>query len=159
MCGPCPHIGHRASDTAPGIQALRGPPLKAQVLRGKDLRFDRGNDHRGDLVLDREDVGNGAIVTLGPDMRAGRGIDELARNAQAIAGLANASFQNILHAKVSGDLADVGGLSLVGEARIAGDHEEPPQLRQGGNDIFCDAVAEIILLRVSAHVLERKNRN
>ena len=45
-------------------------------------------------------------------------------------------------------------LALVDEGRVARDDEEPAQLRQRGDDVLADAVGEIILLRLAAHVGE-----
>ena len=47
-----------------------------------------------------------------------------------IAGLAHAAFQHVAHAELAPDLLHVDGAALVGEARIAGDHEQPAQARQ-----------------------------
>ena len=105
--GPRPDVRHRTNDATPGIEAFGRPFLNAQVLGGEDLRLDRGNDFLGYLVLHLEDVGNGAIIAFSPDMRAGRGVDELARYAQAFAGLADTSLEHIANPEVAGDLAHV----------------------------------------------------
>ena len=52
---------------------------------------------------------------------------------------------------------DVAG--LVGERRIARDDEEPAHLGERSQDILADAVAEIFLLGVIAHVLEGEHRD
>ncbi len=48
---------------------------------------------------------------------------------------------------------------LVGEGRVAGDHHEPALLRQRGKDVLADAVAEIVLRGITAHVLEGEHRD
>jgi hypothetical protein len=52
-------------------------PLRAFDLRVLQLRRDRANDARGDLLLQFEDVVEGALETLGPEMPPGRRIDQL----------------------------------------------------------------------------------
>ena len=42
--------------------------------------------------------------------------------------------------------------ALVGEARVARDHEQPAQPREAGDDVFGDPVGEVLLLGVAAHV-------
>ena len=51
----------------------------AEPLLGIEVRLDRGDDALGDLVLDGEDVAQLAVVSLGPDVLAGLGVDELRR--------------------------------------------------------------------------------
>ena len=53
------------------------------------------------------------------------GVDQLAGDAHAVAGLAHAAFEHIAHAEFAADLLHIDRLALVGEARIAGDDEEP----------------------------------
>src|SRR5204862_7171689 len=42
---------------------------------------------------------------------------------------------------------------------MPGDHEEPAQLRERGNDVFADTVRKIFLISIAAHVGEGKHRN
>ena len=67
---------------------------------------------------------------------------------------AHASFEDVADAEAFPDLADVDVLALEGERGIAGDNEELPKLGERGDDVFRNAVGEIFLLRVAAHVGE-----
>jgi len=144
----------RADDEIPRVQIARRLVADAEILGDIDLRFDRGDDRAGDLVLDGEHVVELAFILGGPDLIAGCGIGELCSDANPLATLADAAFEHVAHAEFLGDLLDVNGPALVGEGGIAGDHEEPPHLRQGRENILADAVAEILLLGIVAHVLE-----
>ena len=42
-------------------------------------------------------------------------------------------------------------------ARIARNHEQPADTRQRGDDLLYDAIGEVVLLGVAAHVLERED--
>ena len=77
-------------------------------------------------ILQIEYVLDLALETLGPDMRRGRGVDELPGDADARARLAHAAFQHVAHAKLAADLLHVDGAALVGEGRIARDDEDVP---------------------------------
>ena len=55
------------------------------------------------------------------------------------------------------DFLDVHHLALEREGGVARDHEQRRDLRQIGDDVLGDAVAEIFLLRIAAHVDERKH--
>ena len=74
-------------------------------------------------------------------------------------GLANAALDHIGDAQFLGDLLQVHRLALVGEDGIAAEHEQARNLRQVGDDVLGDAVAEELLLGVVAHVGERQDRH
>ena len=73
------------------------------------------------------------------------------------AGLADAPLEDVADAELAADGAHIHRLSLVGEHRVAGDHEEALELGQRGGDVLGDAVAEKLLLRIGAHVVERQH--
>src|SRR5215470_17025692 len=116
-------------------------------------RQDRDNRARY-LVLNSEDVDEFAVVSLGPTVRAGRGIDELRRDADAVAAAPNAALQYISCAQLPPDLPDIDRLALVLEGRIARDNHELRKPRQLGRNVLGNTVAEIVLLRIAAEVSE-----
>src|SRR5207244_3814797 len=99
------------------------------------------------------------IEAVGPEMSAGFRIDQLPSDAHPAAAFAHRAFEHIAHAHFTADLLHIDRLSLVREARIARDHEEPADARQGRDDLLDHAVHEIFLFRVAAHVLERQHRD
>ena len=90
-------------------------------------------------------------------MGAGRGVDQLGGDADAVAGAANAALQHVAHAKLAPDLPHVDGLALVPEAGVAGDDEQLGEPRQLRDDVLGDAVAEVFLIRVATHAGEGEN--
>ncbi len=122
-------------------------------------RFDDADNSLGDLILEIEDVVQGAVEAVGPEMRARFRLDQLSGDAQPIARFAYAALQHIAHAEFAPDLPDVDRLALVGEARIARDHEQPLDARQPGDDVLDHAVDEIFLLRIATHILKRQHRD
>ena len=123
-------------------------------LRGKYRR----NCPR-DLVLDREDVLQLAVVTLGPAMSARRCIDELRVDANTPGDPAYATFQDVAHTQFTADLSDINRLHVELKARVACDHEQVREPRQLSDDVVGNAVAEVFLLRVAAHVGEAEDSN
>jgi hypothetical protein len=112
----------------PGVQAIGRFAPGAKIFRSIDLRLDRRDDGLGDLILHREHIGEIAVVALGPDMAAGCDIVQLRGDADAVAALAHAAFEQVSHAKLLGDLLHVHGLALIRKRRVACDDEQPPQL-------------------------------
>ncbi len=133
--------------------SARHPP----ALLGRQRDLERGDDLTRDLVLDLEDVGQLAVVALGPDVAAGRPVDQLGRDPDAVAGLAHAAFERMPHAELAAHLPQIGGAALVGEGGVARDHQQTGDLGEVGDDVLGDPVGEILLLGVGAHVLERQH--
>jgi hypothetical protein len=109
------------------------------------------------VVLNGEDVGQLPIEPLRPEVPAGGRVDELRGDPDPAAGLADAALEDMTHAEALADLADIDVLALEGEGRVAGDDEKLRQLRQRGDDVLGNAVSEIFLLGIAAHVGERQH--
>src|SRR6266404_5281497 len=92
-------------------------------------------------------------------MSAVLAVDKLTGNAHTRAGFSNASFQDKADPELLSYLLNLHRFTLVSKRGIAGDDEEPGHLRQIGDDVLGDAITEIFLLRVAAHIVERENRN
>ena len=121
---------HAAQEVVIGVEAFGRLALCAFDFGAFKLMRDRADDALGDPILKLEDVVERAFIALGPEMAAGRCIDELSGNAHAVRRFADAAFQHIAHAQVAADLLHIDGPALVGEARIARDHEQPAYVRQ-----------------------------
>jgi hypothetical protein len=87
-------------------------------------------------------------------MGSGRRVDKLPRNPHAAACLSNTAFEDIAHPKLSPHLLHVYGLALVSEARIAGDDEQCLETGQCGDDLLNHPISKILLLGITAHILE-----
>ena len=90
-------------------------------------------------------------------MKPGCCVDQLRRNPHPVADLPDAALEDIAYAQLAADLFHIDRLPFVRERRVARDDEEPAQPRQRGDDVLGDAVGEVLLLGVSAHVDERKD--
>ena len=129
-------------------------PAEADLLGLGELHRHGANDLLGDLVLEGEDVADLAVVALGPEVIAGGRVHELRRDAHAVARTLHAALQDVAHAEVAAHLADLHRPALVGEDRVARDDEEPGHLREPGDQVLGDTVAEVVLRRVLAQVRE-----
>ena len=103
--------------------------------------------HRSrDLVLDRKDVREFTVICLGPQMEAVLSADELCRDPELVAGTAHAPLQHVIHAERRADIAQVFVLSFVRKARSTSGNFETRDSYQRVQDLFGDAVGEVILV-------------
>jgi hypothetical protein len=111
-----------------------------------------------DLVLYGEDVGEIAVVAVGPDMPASLDLDQLRGDADPVAGFAQTAFEHIANAQFAPDFFHIDRATLVDQARTAGDDEQRRIARQCGDDVLGDAIGEELLVGIGAHVLEWQHR-
>src|SRR6476660_7096742 len=90
-------------------------------------------------------------------MGTGRCIDHLPGHANATAGLAYAAFEDIANAKLSADLLHVHRASLVSQARVVRDDEQPLDACEASDYVVDHSIGEVLLLRIAAQVGERQN--
>lgn len=91
--------------------------MQEGLLAIGQLDLQLGGEHQRDLVLHGEDVVDGAVVALGPEMGTAGGIDQLGGDADAVAALANAALEDMAHAELACRFADVDG-AVVDELRL-----------------------------------------
>ena len=108
-------------------------------------------------LLNAEDVAQITIIALRPQVMPGDRIDKLGCDPDLITDLPDASLQDISHAQFTAHVLDLDRPVLVRERRISRDHGEATDLREIGDDIVRDAIGEVLLLRVVAHVRERQH--
>ena len=93
-----------------------------------ELRLDRGHDSLRDLILHGKYIMK-VIVALRPHMAARRYVVQLGGYADALALLADTTFDYVTNAELFADLLEVKKFSFVSKGRIAGDYIKPAQLR------------------------------
>jgi hypothetical protein len=98
------------------------------------------------------------VVFVRPEMGSVIGVDQLRRNPEMTARSAYTSLKDITHVQLLGDLPYVQNPVLVDKAGVARDHSEGFEAAQRSGDVLDDAVCEVVLLRITAKVLERQNR-
>ena len=141
----------------PGIKAFRRLADRAPQLSFGDRRGERGRQCLRDLILHGEDVGQIAIVALGPDVISRFTFDQLRSDPDPIAGLAHAAFEHIAHAELPADLFHVDRTALVSKGGVPGDDEQRGIMRKNGDHVFGNAVRHEFLLGVTTHVREGQN--
>ncbi len=124
----------------PGIHVVGRLEAGAILLGAAKLGLDGADHGLGDLVLDREYVPELPVIAFRPQVVAGCAVDQLGGYAHPLSNLAHAAFEDVVNAKLLGDAAYVGRFPLIGEARIAGDDEEPADARQRRYQVLGDTV-------------------
>src|SRR4029077_9589401 len=122
-------------------------------------RRERADDLACDLVLDGEDVGEFPVITVRPDVRARRGVDQLGGDAYPIVDLAYTALDHVAHPQLATHLGDAYRTALVDEGRVARDHQQAGDLREVGDQVLGQPVGEILLLWVGAEIVQRQNRD
>ena len=105
-----------------GGEALRRLPAHPLDRRGLHPVHQRGHEHRNDLVLDGEHVGNIAFERSGPHVAAGQGVDEVNGQTDPAARSPGAAADDVVDAELPPDHPNVG---LAAPERVRG---------QGGDD-------------------------
>ena len=97
---------------------MRGP-FGAPRLGRDEFGIQRACQARDDFILHVEEIGEGFVKPVRPEMIAGFRVDELDIDAHAIAAALNAAFEDITHVQLAADLLQIDGLSLISEGGIA----------------------------------------
>jgi hypothetical protein len=87
------------------------------------------------------------------------GVDELRRDADAASRAPDASLEHHGDAERVGDPANVVCLTAKRKRRRAGDHFQSRHVREEVDDLFGEAVAEVIIVSVGGQIRERENGN
>ena len=109
---------------------------------------------RGDVVLDHDEVVEGAVVGFGPEDVAGVGADEAGGDADLIAGFADTAVEDIGDAEVSGDGGDGKVFVAVVEGCGGGGDSEAGELAELVGELFGEAVGELALVHAFGQVEE-----
>ena len=96
-----------------------------------------------------EQVRNVLLEAFGPEMRAGRRVDELRVDPHPVLIALHRAFEDVANAKFLADLLGVGGPALICARRGAGDHEAVTDVRQVRSQVVGDAVYEIVVARIA----------
>ena len=96
----------------------------AGLLALDELELERSNHVRGDLVLEREDVAKLAVEAHRPKLLAADRLDELGGDAHPAADFALAPLEHVAYVQLAADDMRVDDLVLVGDGRVARDHEQ-----------------------------------
>ncbi len=84
------------------------------------MRIQRIGEPRYDFVLHIEEVGDGLVEALGPQVIAGFGVDQLHVHPKPVAAALHRTFKHVADVQLAPDLLHVNGLALEGERGVVG---------------------------------------
>ena len=116
-----------------------------------------GNDGARNLVLQREDVVQVAVVTLAPDLASFAALISCAvmrTRAPALRTLPASTYDRL---GLSPDFTDAALGAFERKRHVARHDREGGHLAEIGDDVLGDAVPEVFLLGVAAHVRKRQH--
>ena len=98
-----------------------------------------------------------AVESLGPQVVAVRGVDQLGRDANSVPGAPHAAFEHRAHVQRPGDGPDV--LGVAAKRERGGPRRDLQILNPGErvDDLLGESIAEVFILRVGAQVGERQH--
>ena len=143
------------------FQILRPDPAKLLPLPGRHGSPKGVGNGLGNLALDGQEVRHGqrAIVGSRPGMVVGPCIDELDVEPHGIYRPQQTPHQDIADRQLPRQHPRSPGGVPGQYDRLAGDHSQPTDLCQPGQDLVVDAVGEVRVLRSSAPVHPWKGRD
>ena len=131
--------------------------LQTLFLPWRKVRAQRKGDPTGQFTLEREKIGDLAIVGVVPNVQVGPGIDQLSVDAHPIAGPSHRAFQDVSDPELLADLPQIARARPVLPNRSSADHLEVGDLRKTGENIVLDAVREVHVLQIVAKIFERQD--
>ncbi len=136
------------------LEIVSPPSQHSLPFLGYQRELEVIDDRRRHLVLDREHILEFAVVAFGPEVTAVSDVDELNANPQRVPGFSDAPLDNSIDAERVPDLPDVGVLPLEEERGCARGNPQLSDSGQRGDELFGDAVAEVLLVPRGTHVGE-----
>ena len=115
------------------------------------------DDSSGNFVLDGKNIDQFPVIALGPEMEAAMGIDKLRGDPHPIAAEADAAFKDMSNAQGLPDFRNAWVSVPEIKGRGAGRDLKAFDPGQRVQQLFRDAVGEILFIAVGAQVLERQH--
>src|SRR6516225_6529129 len=131
--------------------------LRSPRFDRNQLRVQRIGEPRYNFVLHIEEVGDGLVEALGPQVISSLGGDQLHIHPKSVTTTLDRTFKNVPGVQLAPDLLHVNGLALEGERRAVSDDERAADARQVRSQALSYTINEVILLGTAADVRKRQH--
>ena len=130
-----------AQDQAVRMQIRRLLGEVAALLRGADMDRQSGRNHRRDIILERKQVGQVAVVTVRPDHAIVHRLGELDPETKLVSGTLQTAGHEIADPELVSDLGGRYISILEQKGRMPCNYQEIAEAGQVGDKIARDAIA------------------
>lgn len=107
-----------------------------------------------DITMLRQPLQGRQAITLGPEMIAAAGIDQLDINQDVVTGFLHAALEHRPHPQLTIDHPQVVGMTLIFMCRTTRPNGQVAHLRQAGQNFVTHPAHEIGIALVVAEILE-----
>ena len=147
-----------AQDQAVGMDV--GVVLRRQtaLFRHVDMHRQAGRGGRRHIVLEREDILDPAIITLGPDRVFCLRLDQVDGDPQPASRAPEASREQVAHTKLVADFSQRLRMRGNRESGVPRDDHEVAETAEIGNEIGDHTLAEVEVGWISRNIFERQDR-
>ncbi len=164
--GDC-RANHRGRTLVPQVPALEVEVVGERVSGGPrhraaaaQRRRHGGDDRLHHVVLHLEDVGELAIVAIGPDVVPALDGGQVHGEPQLRPGAPHAALEDCIDAELAPDLPDVEVAAAIAERRGARGDAQPGQPGERVDQVLGQAVAEVLVLDAgAAEIREGQHRH
>ena len=132
----------------------RGRLLDGALFGFRQHHLEGFGDALRDFILDGEHILKLAVVALRPHGAGGAGFDQARRDAQALARAPKAALEDVSGVQFAPHVRRAHRLVAISEHRRARQHPQVLNLRELGDDIFRDAVAEVFVIFRTGGILK-----
>ena len=133
------------------------PAVAFNVRSARELGLELVSNGAGNFSFHSEDVVEFPIITFRPEMFVVRSANQLHIHVHGVGDFLYAALQQIRHAQLPADVAQIVRRAFVFLGRSPRDDLERCDLRQTGQDFVLDAVGKIGVIGIAAEVLKRQN--
>src|SRR5690348_5279892 len=92
-------------------------------------------------------------------MSAGFRLNQLRRDPDPRVYFAHRAFEHVAHTELLPDLFHIDRFSLVSEAGVSSDDEQPADAGERGGDLLDHAIREVFLVEIATEILKRHHGN
>ena len=155
--GEPPQMVEPALVEVPGGEVLGSLARRDLALDARELGLDHGGDLLRHDLLDVEDVRQGEIVDLGPELAlVGRAV-ELDRDAHTLARGPDAAAHDVADPQPGRDLAWIHRAAAVLGGRMPRQHRQPAVASEKPDHVLRQPIAEVVVVGILVDVREWKH--
>ncbi len=154
---PEPDLLPRAEIALVRLYVVDRPLRQPALFFRAELEHQRVDDRAGEPLLHVEHIIERAAVALRPEVLVCSTVDQLGDDAEIVPRLPHAPLEHVLDVELPRDGPRVFIRALEHSRGVSRDHAQRTAAREAGDDLLGEPVAQVGVLRIGAHVVERQH--